>query len=91
MEKMPMDPVQVVMIFISLTITTLIVVLGVQVFYILKEMRSALTKLNEMLDDGTKVSGVVSNTVEGMSGLLGGVKAGLSLFSKLRRRRDDDE
>lgn len=86
-----MDPIQLVTIFISLTITTLIVVLGVQVFYILKEMRTSLTKVNKMLDDGVRVSGTVSDTVEGVSGLMSGLTAGISLLSKFRKRRHPDE
>lgn len=86
-----MDPVQAVIIFISLTLLVLIVVLGVQVFYILKEMRTSLQKINKMLDDTGKMTGAVSHTVEGMSGLVSGVKAGLSLVSGLRKKGEDDE
>ena len=88
-----MDPVQIVIIFISLTITALIVVLGIQVYYILAELRIAMTKVNEMLDNGVKVSGAMSQTVEGASGLVNGIVTGLSFlstFGKKRRHQDDE-
>lgn len=86
-----MDPIQFVIIVVSLSLTLLIVVLGVQVFYILKEMRISAQKVNKMLDDAGKVSGSVSSTVEGMSGLVSGIKTGLSLFSGLRGKGEEDE
>lgn len=86
-----MDPVQLTIIVISLIITILIVFLGVQVWYILKEMRTGLQKVNKMLDDAGKVSGTVSQGVSSMAGMLEGIKTGLSLFSSLRRKERDDE
>ena len=86
-----MDPVQLTIIAISFIITILIVFLGVQVWYILKEMRASLQKVNKMLEDAGKVSGTVSQGVSSMAGMLEGIKTGLSLFSALRRKDHDDE
>ncbi|OGG14961.1 hypothetical protein A2875_03310 [Candidatus Gottesmanbacteria bacterium RIFCSPHIGHO2_01_FULL_46_14] len=86
-----MDPVQLTIIAISFIITILIVFLGVQVWYILKEMRASLQKVNKMLEDAGKVSGTVSQGVSSMAGMLEGIKTGLSLFSSLRRKDHDDE
>ena len=86
-----MDPVQITIIVISFIITFLIIFLGIQVWYILKEMRSSLQKVNKMLDDAGKVSGTVSQGVSSMAGMLEGIKTGLSLFSSLRHRDKEDE
>lgn len=86
-----MDPVQLTIIAISFIITILIVFLGIQVWYILKEMRMGLQKVNKMLDDAGRVSGTVSQGVSSMAGMLEGIKTGLSLFSSLRRKERDDE
>lgn len=83
-----MDAVQITIIAVSLILTALIVVLGVQVWYILKEFRISIEKMNKMLDDGGKMTGAVSEGVEGMGGLLSGIKAGLSLFSVFRKKED---
>ncbi len=85
-----MDPIQFTIIIISVTLTVLFVFVGIQVFYILKEMRQSVRKINKMLDDGGKMTGAVSDTVEGMSGLVSGVKAGLALVSKLGGKKGDD-
>lgn len=86
-----MDPAQITIIAVSLILTALIVVLGVQVWYILKEMRISIQKMNKMLDDGGKVTGAVSEGVSGMGGLLSGIKAGLSFFSSFRKKGEHHE
>ena len=85
-----MEPVQLTIIFISATLTLLIVVLGIQVWFILKEMRSAFQKVNKMLDDAGKVSGTVSQGIAGMGSMISGLKAGLSLISTLKKNTEDE-
>lgn len=85
-----MDPVQLTIIAVSLILTALFVFLGVQVWLILKEMRASLQKVNKMLDDATKVTGTVSEGFTSVAGLVSGLKAGLSLFSSLRGKRQEE-
>lgn len=80
-----MDPVQLTIILISFTLTILIVVLGIQVWFILGEMRVSLQKMNKMLDDAGKVSGTVSDGVASMSGFMQGIKTGLSMITSLKK------
>jgi len=86
-----MDPVQLVIIIVTIVLTILVVVLGVQVWFILKEIRLSFQKINKMLDDAGRVSGTVSEGFSGMTGLVNGLKAGLSLFSNFRKKATDDE
>lgn len=88
-----MDPVQLTIIVVSIVLTTVIVVLSVQVWYILSEfrliiaeMRSSVTKANKILDDAGQVSGSVSGAVSGLSGVFGGVRTALSVLSAFRRK-----
>lgn len=85
-----MDPVQLTIITISFILTVLLVVLGVQVFLILKEMRASLQKVNKMLDDAAKMTSTVAESMSGIAGLVSGLKAGLSLFSRFRKRGGDN-
>ncbi len=86
-----MDPVQLTIIIISFALAILFIVLGIQVWYILKEMRTSLQKVNKMLDDAGKVTGTVSEGVESMSGFLSGIKTGLSLITSLRHKGETHE
>ncbi len=47
---MVIDPVQLVLLIVILVLTGLLVALGIQVFYILKEVRVTITKANKVMD-----------------------------------------
>ena len=81
-----MDPIQLTIIGVSVTLTILLVVLGIQVFYILKEIRFSVQKTNKMLDDAGKVSGTVSEGVTSMSGFMNGIKSGLQMVTALKKK-----
>ena len=84
-----MESTQLVIIIVSLTLTALVVILGIQVFYILKEVRSSIRKVNKMLDDMGKVSGTVGDGVVNMAGFVNGLKSGLSAIASLRGKGED--
>ena len=86
-----MDTVQLVIVSISVALTILIIVLGVQVWFILKEMRMSVHKMNKMLDDFGKVTGTVGEGAQHLSGIASGIKAGMSAFSSLRKKGEKDE
>ncbi len=83
-----MDPVQLTIISISFILTMLLVILGVQVWLILKEIRTSLTKTNGMLDDAKKVTSTIGDSVAGMAGLASGIKAALSVFQTFRKKEE---
>lgn len=85
-----MDPVQLTIIIISFVLTVLLVVLGVQVMYIFKEIRTSLIKMNTMLDDAKKVTGTVGDSVSSMSGIVSGIKAALSVFKTFRKKGEEE-
>jgi len=80
-----MDIVQLVIIVISFILTTVIVILSVQVWYILKEIRFSVHKMNKMLDDAGRVTEVVGDSAEGLSGFMNGIKTGMSIISSLKK------
>ncbi len=85
-----MDPVQLTIIAISFILTLLLVLLGVQVWYIFKEIRTSIIKMNTMLDDAKKVTGTVGDSVASMSGIVSGIKAALSVFKTFRKKPDEE-
>jgi hypothetical protein len=86
-----MDPIQLTIIGVSVTLTILLVVLGIQVYYILSEVRLSVHKTNKMLDDAGKVSGTVSEGVTSMSGFMNGIKTGLQMLTSLQKKEKDNE
>lgn len=86
-----MDPTQLTIIVISLALAILLIVLGIQVWYILREIRISLQKMNSMLDDAKKVSGTVSEGIVGMSGFVNGIKTGISAVTSLLHKKEEPE
>ncbi len=89
--------VQGVLLFALLVLTILVLVLGVQVFFILRELRRTVTKANKVLDDAGVITESVSGPVSTLSSLATGVKTGALIAGLLKRKtskrkgNDDDE
>ncbi len=86
-----MEPTQIVIIAISIVLTSLFIALGIQFWFILKEIRGTVIRLNKMLDDAGRVTGAVGEGFNNVTGLMSGIKAGLSLVTSLKKKGESDE
>lgn len=86
-----MDPIQLTIIGVSVTLTILLVVLGIQVYLILTEIRSSLQKTNKMLDDAGKVTATVSDGVTSMSGFMNGIRTGITMINSFVKKGETHE
>ncbi len=69
-----MDATQILLIGVVTVLTILLVVIGIQVFLILKEIQQSIKKTNKMLDDAGTISGSIasfSGKISGFSGVAG--------------------
>lgn len=85
-----MDITQILLVVVISVLTVLLSFIGVQVVYILQEVRKSFVKVNKMLDDAGEVTGGVSRTVTGAAGLLEGLKTGLSFASFFSKKSKKD-
>lgn len=84
------DPVQAVLLVVIILLTLLLLVLGVQVFFILRELRNTLTRATRVLQNTETITESVSEPMSLLSGLVLSTKS-LSTISKiLKRVRDRD-
>jgi hypothetical protein len=87
------DPVQLILLIVILVLTVLLVVLGVQIFFILKELRQTVAKTNKVLDNADSITENIDAPLSALSSLTMGVKASsLITVAKLIRSfigRDD--
>ena len=92
-----MDSVQLVLLIVIILLTILLIVLGVQVFFILRDVRRALDKANRVLDDAGSIAESVQAPISAISSLALGVKASSLLTaaklvkSILGRVHDEEE
>ena len=76
------DAVQAVLLVVILLLTVVLVVLGIQVFFVLREFRSTLTKVNTILDTAQHLTEEVAQPLSFMSTLLVSTKS-LAALSKV--------
>ena len=69
------DPVQLVLLIVILVLTVLLVVLGIQIFFILKELRQTISKTNKVLDNADSITENIEVPLSALSSLALGVKA----------------
>lgn len=74
-----MDPAQTILFLVIIVLTILLLVLGIQVFFILKELRKTIEKTNKVLDDAEQITESVSAPLSSISALTMGLKTGASL------------
>lgn len=55
-------------------LTVLLVAVGIQVFFILRDLKKALEKINKILEDASFVSQALSRPVAGISSFVEGLK-----------------
>lgn len=85
------DTTQILLVTVVTVLTIILSVIGVYVVFILQEFKRTLEKTNKILDDVEAVSGGVRKTVSGASGLVAGVKAGMSLVNVFSKKDKDEE
>lgn len=91
------DSVQAVLLFVIIVLTLLLLVLGAQVYFILRELRATVIKANKVLDDTGLITESVSTPIASLSALISGVKTGASIAKLFqsekpsKRKRTEDE
>ena len=75
------DTAQAVLLFVIIILTLLLLILGIQVFFILRELKQTVSKANKVLDDTGMITESVSGPISSISSLASGVKTGAAIAS----------
>lgn len=88
-----LDTIQIVLIIVISVLTVLLTLIGIQIYYILKELRKSADKLNNILDDAKVITGSTAKGISNLSTALdiinsrvGAFSKGLAFFNFLRRK-----
>jgi hypothetical protein len=73
------DPAQTVLFIVVVILTILLIVLGIQVFFILRGLRKTIEKVNKVLDDTGVITESVSKPISSFSTLAMGLKTGAAI------------
>ncbi|MCL5432760.1 MAG: hypothetical protein M1524_01425 [Patescibacteria group bacterium] len=87
------DAAQPILLLVIIVLAFLLLVLGIQVFFILRELRQTITKANKVLDDTGVITESVSKPISSFSSVVSGIKAGASFanFFKSKFYKDESE
>lgn len=78
---------EAVLLFVLVVLAVLLLILGVQVFFILRELRETVSKANKVLDDTGVITESVSAPLSKLSSIALGIKTGASIASLLTRKK----
>jgi len=81
------DNTQLLLIAVVTVLTVLLTIIGVQVFFILKEIKRSIEKLNKMLDDAGLISESVARPIASLSNSITGVSGIAGLLGWLSQRK----
>ena len=81
------DMTQLLLSLVILVLTSMLAIIGIQVYFILREFRATLQKANKVLDDTGVISQSVSKPLSLLSTLLVSLKGGSSLLKALTREK----
>lgn len=80
-----MDLTQSVILSIIIVLTVFLVVLGFQVFFVLRDFRKTLFRMNRLLDDTDNLITQVRKPIETAGNLLTSAAAGMGIAHLIKR------
>lgn len=69
------DSVQLILLLIIITLTVLLVILGIQVFFILRDLRKTVKKTNKILENAEDITEGIQGPITAISSFVIGTKA----------------
>lgn len=89
---MVIDAAEAVLFFILVILTTLLIILGIQVYFILREFRKTVSKANKVLDDTSVITESVSGPITSLSTIKAGtLLAGIKIIKGLLMREKEEK
>ena len=82
-----MDITQIAIITSLICITVIIVIAGIWLILILKELKNTLQKADRILDDTKTITSAVAEPVASISEFVQGFKNGVSFFNNLFKKK----
>lgn len=85
-----MDITQTILLAIIIVLTVFIIILGFQAFFVLKDFRKSLRKVNKLFDDADELVGQVQKPISSASNLISAMTAGAGLAHLLKQTKKED-
>ena len=76
------ETLQIILLIMVVVVIVFVIVLGVQVFYLIKDVRKTISKANRVLGNTNSITDSISEPLSAISGIVGTVSAG-SVLTKI--------
>jgi uncharacterized protein YoxC len=86
-----MDITQIVILVSLITVTVIIVVTSIYFIKILKELKTTVSKVNDILEDTQSITESVSRPISSLSEFLMGFQNGFKVFNSFMKHRRHDQ
>lgn len=80
------DPTQILLFTVVTVLTALLVAVGIQVFFVLREVKRSVEKINKILEEASVVASSVSKPVIGIANFVEGIKGLRDLIDMVSQR-----
>lgn len=85
------ETAQILVVTVITILTVILSLVGIQIVYVLSELRQALQKVNQILGEGQNLTSRLSHSADSFSGMLTGLKTALSILGVLKRERSEKD
>jgi hypothetical protein len=89
-----MEITQILLIIVVLALTSIMSIVGIEVFFIFKEIRQSMKKFNKMLDNMGLITESIAKPIAGFSGFITGLRSGtnaIRLLTKESKKKEKKE
>ena len=86
-----MDTTQIILLTIIIVLAVFLIALGFQVFYVLKDVRKTLTRMNRLFDDADELVGQVKKPIDSASSFFTALTAGAGMAHILKRKENKEQ
>lgn len=86
-----MDIAQIALFVVIIVLAILLLALGIQVFFILKDFRKTVLKANKVLDNTNIITESVSAPMSSLSGIVSGIKTAAPLIGLFKKFLSKDK
>lgn len=81
------DNTQLLLIVVITVLTVLLTAIGIQVFFILREVKKSIEKFNKIIDDAGVISESIAKPISSLSGSITGLSGIAGLLGWLTKRK----
>jgi len=87
---LPLDLTQIILLSVIIVLTIFLVILGFQVFFVLRDLRSTLKRLNQLFAEANTLVSEVKKPIEKAGTFVTALTTGAGLVHLLKKGKHDE-